>query len=215
MFSLHTEELFVNSLMIKKISVIYFIYCKIFNFEKKMSDTNLEYEEIIAICKDIFIKKMKDYGTAWRILRTPSLTDQIFIKAQRIRSLETKKIHKVDEGIVPEFIGIINYALIALIQLELGISENVDLEHEKAENLYLKYFRKAKELMMNKNHDYDEAWRSMRISSFTDLILMKIFRTKEIENNDGKTLISENVDANYYDMINYAVFALIKMLIEK
>ena len=180
-----------------------------------MSDTNLEYEEIIAICKDIFIKKMKDYGTAWRILRTPSLTDQIFIKAQRIRSLETKKIHKVDEGIVPEFIGIINYALIALIQLELGISENVDLEHEKAENLYLKYFRKAKELMMNKNHDYDEAWRSMRISSFTDLILMKIFRTKEIENNDGKTLISENVDANYYDMINYAVFALIKMLIEK
>ncbi|MCF6185314.1 MAG: DUF1599 domain-containing protein [Bacteroidales bacterium] len=180
-----------------------------------MPDTNLEYEEIIALCKDIFIKKMKDYGTAWRILRTPSLTDQIYIKAQRIRSLETKKVQKVDEGIVPEFIGIINYALIALIQLELGISENVDLEHEKAENLYLKYFRKSKELMMNKNHDYDEAWRSMRISSFTDLILMKIFRTKEIENNDGKTLISENVDANYYDMINYAVFALIKMLIEK
>ncbi len=180
-----------------------------------MPDTNKQYDDVINLCKDIFVKKMKDYGTAWRILRTSSLTDQIYIKAQRIRSLETKKEQKVNEGIIPEFIGIINYALIALIQIELGISEKVDLKAEKAEELYIKYFLKAKELMMNKNHDYDEAWRSMRISSFTDLILMKIFRTKEIENNNGKTLISENVDANYYDMINYAVFALIKMVVEK
>ena len=176
-----------------------------------MPDTPKQFDEVIKICKDIFEKKLKDYGTAWRVLRTTSLTDQIYIKAQRIRSIETKEEQKVNEGIIPEFIGIINYAVIALIQIELGISEDIDIKSEKAIELYNKYILKAKNLMLDKNHDYDEAWRSMRISSFTDLILMKIFRTKEIENNQGKTLISENVDANYYDMINYAVFALIKL----
>jgi len=180
-----------------------------------MPDTNKQYEQVIQICQDIFVKKLQDYGTAWRILRTSSLTDQIYIKAQRIRTLETAKEQKVDEGIVPEYIGIINYAIIALIQIELGVSEDVKMDIELAKKLYSKYFVEAKELMLNKNHDYDEAWRSMRVSSFTDLILMKIFRTKEIENNKGKTLISENVDANYFDMINYAVFAMIKMVIEK
>lgn len=180
-----------------------------------MPGTDKQYEDVIKLCKDIFDKKLKDYGTAWRILRPSSITDQIFIKAQRIRSLETKKEQKIDEGIIPEYIGIINYALIALIQLELGTSENINLEPEEVKKMYLNYFKKAKELMMKKNHDYDEAWRSMRVTSFTDLILMKIFRTKEIENNDGETLISENVDANYYDMINYAVFALIKLVTEK
>lgn len=176
-----------------------------------MPDTAKQFDEVIKSCKDIFEKKLKDYGTAWRVLRTTSLTDQIYIKAQRIRSIETKEEQKVNEGIIPEFIGIINYAVIALIQIELGISEDVDIEYNKAVELYDKYILKAKNLMLDKNHDYDEAWRSMRISSFTDLILMKIFRTKEIENNQGKTLISENVDANYYDMINYAVFALIML----
>jgi hypothetical protein len=180
-----------------------------------MPDTGKQFDEVIKICRDIFSKKLKDYGTAWRILRTSSLTDQIYIKAQRIRTLETGAEQKVDEGIVPEYIGIINYAVIALIQIELGVSEDVNLDVKVAEELYVKYFNEAKKLMFNKNHDYDEAWRSMRVSSFTDLILMKIFRTKEIENNKGKTLISENVDANYYDMINYAVFAMIKLVIEK
>ncbi len=180
-----------------------------------MPNTEKQFDDVIILCKDIFEKKLKDYGTAWRILRPSSLTDQIFIKAQRIRSLETKKEQKISEGIVPEYIGIINYAIIALIQSELGVSENVDLDSDTAIKMYDKYFLKAKELMMNKNHDYGEAWRSMRVSSFTDLILMKIYRTKEIENNDGKTLISENTDANYYDMINYAVFALIKLVVEK
>lgn len=180
-----------------------------------MPDTNKQYEEVIKVCEDIFVKKLKDYGTAWRILRTSSLTDQIYIKAQRIRTLETTTEQKVDEGIVPEYIGIINYAIIALIQIELGVSEDVNYDTIKAEELYHKYFVEAKELMFRKNHDYDEAWRSMRVSSFTDLILMKIFRTKEIENNQGKTLISENVDANYFDMINYGVFALIKLVVEK
>lgn len=180
-----------------------------------MPDTNKQYDEAIKLCKDIFEKKLKDYGTAWRVLRTTSLTDQIYIKAQRIRSLETKEVHKVEEGIIPEFIGILNYAVIALIQIELGISEDVDLDPDKALELYDKYVSNAKNLMLDKNHDYDEAWRSMRVSSYTDLILMKIFRTKEIEDNKGKTLISENVDANYYDMINYAVFAIIKLVVEK
>jgi hypothetical protein len=180
-----------------------------------MNETSLQYDQVIDICKDIFLKKLKDYGTAWRILRTSSLTDQIFIKAQRIRSIETKPVQKIDEGIVPEFIGIINYAIIALIQIDLGINEHVNLNHDFAEKKYTEYFQKAKNLMSDKNHDYDEAWRSMRVSSFTDLILMKLFRTKEIENNQGITLISENIDANYYDIINYAVFALIKLEIEK
>lgn len=180
-----------------------------------MPDTNRQFDEVIEMCLNIFEKKMLDYGTAWRILRTSSLTDQIFIKAQRIRSLETKKQKRVDEGIIPEFIGIINYSIMALIQLELGASEEIDMDEKRTLDLYKKYAEEAKQLMLDKNHDYDEAWRSMRVSSFTDLILMKIFRTKEIENNDGKTIISENVDANYFDMINYAVFAMIKLVIEK
>ncbi len=152
---------------------------------------------------------MKDYGSAWRILRTSSLTDQIFIKAKRIRSIEEKGMSKVDEGIRPEYIGIVNYCIMALVQLELGHDENTELPFNEAAVLYDKYFRTAKGLMEDKNHDYDEAWRDMRLSSLTDLILMKLLRTKQIEDNDGETLISEGKDANYMDMINYAVFALI------
>jgi hypothetical protein len=154
---------------------------------------------------------MKDYGASWRIMRTRSVTDQIFIKANRIRSIEIKGVSKVDEDIRSELIGIVNYGIIGLIQLELGVSDDDDIGREKALQLYDKYMQKAKDLMMNKNHDYDEAWRSMRMESYTDLILMKINRTKKIEDNDGETLISEGIDANYLDMINYAVFGLIKM----
>lgn len=179
-----------------------------------MPDTAQEYDLVIDSCKDIFLKKMHDYGTAWRILRPTSITDQIFIKANRIRSIEEKGICKIDEGIVPEFIGIINYSIMGLIQLELGAGENKQEEKEKIATLYEEYFRKAKNLMLNKNHDYGEAWRSMRISSYTDLILMKIKRTKQIEDNEGNTLISEGIDANYYDMVNYAVFALIRLTVE-
>lgn len=174
-------------------------------------NTNQQYEHVIGICREIFEKKMTDYGTAWRILRPSSMTDQIFIKAQRIRSIETKGISKVDEGIRAEFIGIVNYAAMALIQLEIGVSDNPVMPSQEASELYQKYLYKAKSLMQDKNHDYDEAWRSMRISSFTDLILMKLYRTKQIEDNQGQTLISEGIDANYMDMINYAVFALIKI----
>jgi hypothetical protein len=180
-----------------------------------MTDTNKQFEQIINLCRDVFVKKMKDYGTAWRILRPSSLTDQIFIKAQRIRSIETKKEQKVDEGIAPEFIGIINYSIMALIQLELGLEHEIDMNNEQVLEYYNKYAYEALELMKRKNHDYDEAWRSMRISSFTDLILMKLYRTKQIEDNKGKTLVSEGIDANYFDMINYAVFALIKLELEK
>lgn len=176
-----------------------------------MNNTSQEYDSIIKICTDIFIKKMKDYGSAWRILRTSSLTDQIFIKAKRIRSIEDKGISKVDEGIKSEYIGIVNYALMALVQLELGEDENTELPFDECLTLYRKHFYAAKSLMENKNHDYDEAWRDMRLSSLTDLILMKLLRTKQIENNNGKTLISEGIDANYADMVNYAVFALIKI----
>ena len=175
-----------------------------------VQNTNSQFEHIISVCREVFEKKMKDYGAAWRILRPSSMTDQIFIKAQRIRSLETKGISKVDEGIRSEFIGIVNYAVMALIQLEKGI-DNPDMPYNEAVELYNKHIYAAKSLMDNKNHDYDEAWRSMRISSMTDLILMKIYRTKQIEDNNGQTLVSEGVDANYMDMINYAVFALIKM----
>lgn len=174
-------------------------------------NTDLQFEHVIDICRDIFVKKMTDYGTAWRILRPSSMTDQIFIKAQRIRSLETKGISKINEGIKPEFIGIINYAAMALIQMEVGVAENPVMPCEEALSLYEKHLYGAKALMQDKNHDYDEAWRSMRISSFTDLILMKLYRTKQIEDNQGQTLISEGVEANYQDMINYAVFALIKL----
>ena len=180
-----------------------------------MSNTSEQYDSIIKICSDIFTKKMKDYGSAWRILRTSSLTDQIFIKAKRIRSIEEKGMSKVDEGIRSEYIGIVNYCVMALVQLELGYNENTDLGFDEAKNLYDKHFLEAKGLMENKNHDYDEAWRDMRLSSLTDLILMKLLRTKQIEDNDGQTLISEGIDANYSDMINYAVFALIKIEEEK
>ena len=176
-----------------------------------MKETRQQYNHIINICQDLFIKKMKDYGVAWRILRPSSLTDQIFIKAQRIRSIEMKGVMKVKEDSRSEYIGIINYCIMALIQLERGISEKDDMSPEETLNLYLEKFNCAKSLMQNKNHDYDEAWRSMRITSITDLILMKIKRTKQIEDHAGKTIISEGVDANYLDMINYAVFALILM----
>jgi hypothetical protein len=179
-----------------------------------MTDTNKQFEQVIEMCREIFEKKMKDYGTAWRVLRTSSLTDQIFIKAQRIRSIETKKEMKVDEGSTSEFIGIINYAIMALIQLELGYKEGMGVDAKPILEYYNKYAQEALELMKRKNHDYDEAWRSMRVSSFTDLILMKLFRTKQIEDNKGKTIISEGIDANYFDMINYAVFALIKLELE-
>ena len=178
-----------------------------------IAETSKEYEEVIRLCSDIFMKKMHDYGTAWRILRPTSITDQIFIKANRIRSIEEKGISKVDEGVIPEFIGIINYAIMGLIQLERGPEE--DNNREFIANRYQHYFREARQLMDNKNHDYDEAWRSMRISSYTDLILMKINRTRQIEDLKGDTLISEGIDANYYDMINYAVFALIRLVVEK
>ncbi len=174
-------------------------------------NTSEQYNAIIKICRDIFVKKMKDYGTAWRVLRPKSLTDQLYIKAKRIRSIEEKGISKVDEGIVPEFIAIVNYSIMALIQLELGVADDPEMNEKEALALYDAYFQKAKSLMENKNHDYDEAWREMRISSLTDLIMMKILRIKQIEDNQGKTLISEGIDANYLDMINYAVFALIRL----
>lgn len=178
-----------------------------------MNKTDQQYNTIIKICTDIYTKKMHDYGTAWRILRPSSITDQIYIKAQRIRSLETKGISKIEDNIRDEFIGIVNYSIMGIIQLELGTSEE-ELPNEKALELYSKYFGEAKTLMEAKNHDYDEAWRSMRVSSYTDLILMKINRTKQIEDLQGKTLISEGIDANYFDMINYAVFGLIKIEFE-
>ena len=180
-----------------------------------MANTAQEYDSVIHTCRDIFIKKMHDYGTAWRILRPTSLTDQIFIKANRIRCIEEKGISKIHEGISSEFIGIVNYSIMGLIQLEWGPGEDNPSEQENVARLYEAYFRKAKNLMLNKNHDYGEAWRSMRISSYTDLILMKIKRTKQIEDHQGSTLISEGIDANYYDMINYAVFALIRLTVEE
>ena len=173
--------------------------------------TTIQYDQVISDCKYIFTAKMKDYGSAWRILRLSSITDQMFIKAQRIRSIEDKGTQKVDEGIQSEFKGIINYAVIALIQHEMGVAEKPDLNVKDAEAHFDKYVSEAKSLMENKNHDYGEAWRKMRVSSITDLILMKLLRVKQIEDNQGNTLISEGIDANYYDMINYSVFALIKL----
>ena len=174
-----------------------------------MKQTSAQYDAVINICRDLFSKKMSDYGSAWRILRLPSLTDQIFIKAQRIRGLQENAVHKIDEDESSEFIGIINYSVMALIQLEKGVVEQPDLKLEEALEAYDKHVKITKELMLNKNHDYGEAWRDMRISSLTDLILQKLLRVKQIENNRGKTLVSEGIDANYQDMINYAVFALI------
>lgn len=179
-----------------------------------MKDTKQQFEHVISICRDVFSKKLHDYGAAWRIMRPSSITDQIFIKANRIRSLEVKGVSMVNEGIRPEFIGIVNYGLIGLIQLELGYAEKEDINEQQALELYDKYAKNALELMLAKNHDYDEAWRSMRITSYTDLILMKIYRTKQIEELNGKTLISEGIDANYMDMINYSVFGLIKLEFE-
>lgn len=178
---------------------------------KEMKDTKQQFEHVIASCRDLFAKKLHDYGASWRIMRPSSLTDQIFIKANRIRSIETKGVALVDEGIRSEFIAIVNYGIIGLIQLELGYAESADMNAEEALTLYDKYAKEALELMLAKNHDYDEAWRSMRISSYTDLILMKIYRTKQIESNAGKTIVSEGIDANYMDMINYSVFGLIKL----
>lgn len=180
-----------------------------------LQKTSTQFDEIIGLCKDIFLKKNKDYGTAWRILRSSSLTDQLFIKANRIRTIQELEKSKVDEGISPEFIGIVNYSIMALIQLELKEDDRMELESLEIEDLYNKYAVLSKELMLNKNHDYGEAWRDMRVSSLCDLILMKILRVKQIEDNDGKTLISEGLDANYLDMLNYAVFALIKLELEK
>ncbi len=180
-----------------------------------MQDTSKQYDAVIDDCKSLFIKKMSDYGSAWRILRLPSLTDQIFIKAQRIRGLQQNAVRKVDEGEVSEFIGIINYCVMALIQLEKGVVEQPDMSTEKATTLYTEQVAITKKLMEDKNHDYGEAWRDMRVSSLTDLILQKLLRVKQIEDNAGKTLVSEGIDANYQDMINYAVFALIHLKEEK
>jgi hypothetical protein len=176
-----------------------------------MTNTSKEYDTVIATCRALFINKMQDYGCAWRILRLPSLTDQIYIKAQRIRSLQENEVRKIDEDETGEFIGIINYSIMALIQLELGVADQPDLSVEKATELYDTKIKQTKELMEDKNHDYGEAWREMRVSSLTDLILQKLLRVKQIEDNKGKTLVSEGIDANYQDMINYSVFALILM----
>ncbi len=176
-----------------------------------MPNTLQEYDAVISICRNLFEKKMSDYGSAWRILRLPSLTDQIFIKAQRIRGLQQNSVQKVDEGEISEFIGIINYCVMALIQIDKGVVEQPDLKTEEAVKLYTEKVTVTKQLMMDKNHDYGEAWRDMRVSSLTDLILQKLLRVKQIENNQGKTLVSEGIDANYQDMINYAVFALIHL----
>lgn len=176
-----------------------------------MQTTSVQYDKAIKLCKDLFIKKMKDYGTAWRNLRPTSLTDQIFIKAQRIKSIESKGTQKIGDDIKGEYIGIINYCVIAMIQLELADDTRVDLPAEEVERLFDKHVAATKKLMEDKNHDYGEAWRDMRMSSLTDLILMKVFRVKQIEDNAGKTIISEGVDANYMDMMNYSVFALIKL----
>jgi hypothetical protein len=173
--------------------------------------TITQYQAIISLCKELFTKKTKDYGTAWRILRPKSLTDQIFIKAQRIRTLEETGKNKVGEGIQDEFIGIINYAVMALIQIQDHDSSDTDWPVDKAVMAYQSQVNTTFELMMNKNHDYGEAWRDMRVSSFTDLILMKLLRIKQIEDNQGKTIVSEGIESGYQDILNYAVFALIQL----
>ena len=180
-----------------------------------MKNTEQQYHEVVAQCRGLFINKMKDYGPAWRILRTPSITDQIFIKVKRIRTLQTLQERLVDEGVESEFIGIVNYAAMGVIQLQLGVVDQPDLSSEEATRLYDKVTNEAYELMTRKNHDYDEAWRDMRVSSITDLIMTKVLRTKSIEDHGGKTIVSEGLDANYYDMINYAIFALILLSEQK
>lgn len=182
-----------------------------YKYKAIMHNTSQEYDNIIQICRELFHQKMQDYGCAWRILRLPSLTDQIFIKAQRIRSLQENETRKIAEDETGEFIGIINYSIMALIQIELGIADQPDLTSADATALYDAKIKATKALMEAKNHDYGEAWRDMRVSSLTDLILQKLLRVKQIENNQGKTIVSEGIDANYQDMINYAVFALIHL----
>lgn len=180
-----------------------------------MNNTSEEYDQVIAICRKLYANKLQDYGSAWRILRLPSLTDQIFIKAQRIRGLQQNPVRKVQEDETGEFIGIINYAIMALVQLDLGVAAQPDLSPAEAIEWYDAKIKLTKELMEAKNHDYGEAWRDMRVSSLTDLILQKILRVKQIEDNNGKTTVSEGIDANYQDMINYAVFALILLNFHK
>ncbi len=184
---------------------------EIYSKNNLLKATQREYKQIRDKCRDLFQKKMHDYGAAWRILRIPSLTDQLFIKAQRIRGLQENKEHRIKEGQKTEFIGVINYAVMALIQLEQGVVEQPDYSIKEALLHFDKQFENAKELMEAKNHDYGEAWRDMRVSSLTDLIIQKLLRVKQIEDNQGKTLISEGVDANYLDIINYAVFTLIHL----
>ena len=175
------------------------------------SDTEKAYREIMAECRRLYAAKMKDYGPAWRILRPSSLTDQILIKARRIRTIQTEKDQKVADGIREEFIGIINYAIISMIQLELGWSDTIDMSVEQALERYDHYTEATYRLMCDNNHDYGEAWRAMRGDSITDIILMKLMRVKQIEDNAGKTCVSEGLEANYMDMMNYAIFALITM----
>lgn len=177
----------------------------------KHSNTEEQFKNVMKECRELFNKKLHDYGASWRLLRSESLTDQLLIKAKRIRSLEIKKKSLVGEGIRPEFIGLINYGIIGLIQLERGFVDAVDMTTEEALSLYDKYAKAALELMLKKNHDYDEVWRAMRVSSYTDFILTKLVRIKEIEDINGQTLVSEGIDANYMDIINYAVFGVIKL----
>jgi hypothetical protein len=179
--------------------------------EFMVEKTTIEYKKVISACQALFEKKTRDYGTAWRILRLPSITDQIFIKAQRIRSIQEKGVQKVDDPIRDEFIGIINYCIIALIQMKLVGENQMEMTYEQLAPLYDQAAGETLALLENKNHDYGEAWREMRVTSITDIILMKLLRVKQIEDNNGKTLVSEGVKANYQDMINYAVFALIKL----
>lgn len=176
-----------------------------------MYNTIDQFDEALAMCRKLYVDKLHDYGAAWRLMRPKSVTDQIYIKAKRVRTLETVGDAKIDEGILPEFIGIVNYGVIGLIQLELGETDMADISVDEAIALYDKYIKETRELMIAKNHDYNEAWRSMRINSYTDLILMKINRTKQIEDLKGNTLVSEGIDANYKDMINYAVFGIIRL----
>lgn len=176
-----------------------------------MPDTITQFDNALALCRDVFVKKLSDYGASWRIMRPQSVTDQIFIKATRIRSLETKGVSKVGEGILPEFIAIVNYGIIGLIQLQLGYSDTDDMSVEQVTELYDRLIADTRELMIRKNHDYDEAWRGMRVHSYTDIILQKLMRTKQIEDHHGVTVVSEGIDANYQDMINYSVFAIIKL----
>jgi hypothetical protein len=180
-----------------------------------MQDTNAQFDAALAMCRDIFVKKLKDYGASWRIMRPAAVTDQIFIKAKRIRSLETKGYSAVGEGILPEFIAIVNYSVIGIIQLKMGFVDSKDITAEQAIARYDEIVSEAKILMIAKNHDYDEAWRAMRVLSYTDLILMKLERVKEIEDNLGQTIISEGIDANYMDMMNYAIFGIIKLTNEE